>query len=249
MFSRNLSRSPFSRTFYQQADAASGAVADNSAANQNPQPQTNNQNAALSPLEKAVTDILARNNNSERDALAVSVGEAHRLRQRLETAESKVGKIPDDVQAELDAYRALGKSDELKARLETGDAATAANTKRVREDGFRKAATAAGYDADALLEVVGDTPETEVKPEKRDGKDVEVAYWRVPVEGKEGETEAKAFSEIVAQRFPKTHEAMKAQQATSTRKEAPIMGVQGAPVNTDEAARKSQESLYSSSNF
>jgi uncharacterized protein with PIN domain len=229
-FSRNLSRSPFSRTFLQQVDPPSGnGTPASPAANPNPQPQPNNQNPpAPSALERAVADALARNGNNESETIRTLVGQNHRLTQRAETAEAKIGKLPDDVQAELAAYRAYGKPDEIKARLEAGDTAVRANTQRERTDTFRKAAAAAGYDADALLEVIGDVPVVEVKTEKRDGKDVEVAFWQV----QEGDkTEAKGFADIVAQRFPKTHEAMKAQQDASTRVQAPVMGVQGAPVN------------------
>jgi uncharacterized protein with PIN domain len=245
-FSRYLSRSPFSRTFLQQVDPPSGnGTPAPPVTPPNPQPQPNNQNPpAPSALERAVADALARNGNNETETLRTLVGANHKLTQRAEAAEAKVGKLPDDVQGELDAYRAYGKPDELKARLEAGDSAVTANTQRERADAFRKAASAAGYDADALLEVIGDVPLAEVKPEKRDGKDVEVAYWRVPVEGKEGETEAKSFSEIVAQRFPKTHEAMKAQQDASTRVQAPVMGVQGAPVDTTAKAQQEVRSRH-----
>lgn len=141
------SRNPFEPAVYMQNDPpAGGAPLPAADPNQNPQPQP-----TPSALERALADTLARNNNSESEALRTLVGQNHKLEQRAIAAEAKIGKLPDDVQAKLTAYEALGTPEELTAKLTAAEQAITTATQLSREKAINDAAAALKLKPGALL--------------------------------------------------------------------------------------------------
>jgi hypothetical protein len=240
------SRNLYPAVFFE-ADDGGNPSGGNSPGNETPPKKADNQNPQPSALERAVTDLLARNNNNSDEALRTLVGQNHKLLQRAELAESKVGKIPDDVQAELEAYRAHGKPDEIKTRLDAGDAAITERDSMAREKSVREACELAGIDyADLSTRKGVDDWMFEKKTEKAaDGKtDIEVAY--VTAKDDKGQDVTKPLVEHAFNQFPTLAKAK--QEAEGRRVNPAFSGTPADPRLADEAARKSQSNLYASSN-
>jgi len=242
-FSHNsLSRSPFPAVYFAADDGANDAGGSNEPPRAVPvvpaTPITPSNPAA--DIQRAVDSYLnsKRAGGDAMEALILATGDAHKQRQRAEAAEAKAGKIPDELQTELDEYRALGKVNELQAVKANEAALIADKTQRERTDGFRKAAQVAGYDADAVLEVIGEVPESEIVK----AGEVETASLKIG-------DETKPFGDFMAERFSRIHDSLKAQPQKPNRVMPPVMGVNSGPVNSEAEARKAQESLYSGNNF
>lgn len=197
-FSRNL----YPAVFFEGDDGANPTGGDNAAAVADP-PKPQQQTQQPSALEKAVTDVLSRNNNDSLATIRVLVGQNHRLEQRAVDAEGKVGKVPDEMQTELEAYRAIGKPDEITQWIEEGKAATSERDGMKREKTVREACELAGIDYSDFTSRKGvDDWVFETKPEKgEDGKtDIQVPY--VTVKDEDGKEITHKLAEHAFKAFP-----------------------------------------------
>lgn len=196
-------------------------------------------------IQKAIDSVMKsqRVNGNQDEALIVFAAKALKEEKRAQDAESKIGKIPDEIQTELDTYKSFGSVEDLTARLEAAATLTTEKAQRELTDDFRKAAQVAGYDANALLEVIGTVPKSIIETVKKDGKDIEIAKVLSGDDDKTG----KAFEDAMKEKFPTIHDSLL--RSDGKTRNVPRMGVNEGEPNTDEQARKGQESLYSGSNF
>jgi hypothetical protein len=130
-------------------------------------------------LQGKVND-LERDNRKFRERLREyrALGTAEEIKAKLEKvpADGTVAVSADDAKA-LKAYQELGKPEELKTKIELGVKATMDLAERDRRESALAACRAAGINPEALLKLPGaDKLKFEVKKEKVDGKDVDVAY-------------------------------------------------------------------------
>lgn len=230
--------------FYEAEGAAAGGAPPQS---ETPPSNTPTKTEVESIVQRTIQSVMdsKRVNGDTSAALEVLAAKAIKEEKRAQEAEAKIGKIPDDVQAKLTAFEALGTVEELTKRLENATSLETEKAQRELTDQFRKAATVAGYDADALLEVIGEVPQSIVETVKQGDKEIQSAKVKVLSEGKEVD---KAFADFITGRFPKIHESLKvdAKQTVTL----PQMGVGGTAVaNTEEKARTAQQSLYAGNNF
>lgn len=208
--------------FFEAEGAAAGGA--------NPQSETPPSNPTPKPAD--VENIVQRTIQSVMDskrvsgdtsaALEVLAAKALKEEARAKAAEAKLGIIPDDVKVLLDAYKALGTTEDLTKRLETATTLEVEKVQRELSDGFRKAAAIAGYDADAVMEVIGTVPESVIEKSSLNGKDTEAAKVKVLLDGKE---ELMPFDDFMKSRFVKTHDSLKS--VTQPRIVAPVMGING----------------------
>lgn len=198
-------------------------------------------------VRQTIADVMGskRVSGDTSQALEVLAARALKEEQRAKAAEAKIGVIPDDVKKTLGEYEELGKLDDIKKQLDELKALQTEKVTRERTDAFRKAATVAGYDPDAVLEVIGEVPEAQVDKVNADGKEVEKAAVKVLLS--DGKEELKPFDEFMKSRFARVHESLKANSKAQVK--PPIMGVNGAGRNSEDDARKAQSLLYGSSNF
>lgn len=173
-----------------------------------------------SVVQKTIQSVL----NSQRvggdtsAALEVLAAKALKEEKRAQEAEAKIGQLPDDVKAQLEAYKSFGTVEELTAKIANAVTLETEKTQRILTDDFRKAATASGYDADALMEVIGQVPQTVIETVKKDGKDTQIAKVLL-----EDGADGKSFEDSMKERFPTIHESLKAN--VKPKVIAPVMGV------------------------
>lgn len=146
------------------------------------------------------------------EAYRVFAGQLIAKDKRISDLEAKAGQLPDDVKAELDAYRALGKPDELATVKERESTLSAEIAKRAKDETRDKAATVAGLDPQRVRFLQGiDELSFEVKSEERDGKPVDMAYAKyTDADGKEIE---RPLLEVVGERYAPLFDSLKAQPA------------------------------------
>ncbi|MGI8765695.1 MAG: hypothetical protein ACR2KM_04155 [Gemmatimonadaceae bacterium] len=128
----------------------------------------------------AVAMKLWDDNHSYRERNRALKADVERL-----TGEVNAAKKPaDDATAALEAYKAYGTPDELKAKLERGAQLDARITAEDRDKLAREAAGLVGYNADTLSAIVADKSLTlELKDETVDGKPAKVPYVKPPKDG------------------------------------------------------------------
>lgn len=231
MFSRFLSRAhSFSPVVYLNADnGASGGGSAEGSENGNPvvPPKQSNQQPDFKALAQAVVaEVLAAQSvkGDQGKALEVLAGRNARLEQALNDRTQEVGalksQIPDTKQvsadaAELEGWRkaaeqsGIKKPEEIQSLVTERDDYKGREESRAKTDLRNQAAKAAGYDPDkfdALKDV--DKWAYEVKTEKVDGKDIEVAY--VVQKDDKGTETRKPLSEAVAAAFPALADSIKA---------------------------------------
>jgi hypothetical protein len=221
-----FSRDPHSR-FYYDANSDPGGGQSNPPA----VPPAPPQKTVAEQVQDAISELLGKKNNDPMKVMETLIKQNHALEQRARDAEAKVGQIPATVQAELDSYRALGKPDELKTRVEAGEAAITERDTLKRSSERAKAVKAAGYDPDKYSALAfADEYDYETKTETVNGKPVEVAYGRRTVDGKE---EVKKVAEIIAERAGALGDALKAGGAQNNGGvRPPVMGVNTGSVKT-----------------
>lgn len=137
-------------------DANDGGSAGTGGANPTTEnPPANSTGSVKQAVQDAIAEILgAKSVNGDKDAaLEVLVRKNHRLETSLEEAKVAAGKLPEATQAELEAYRALGKPDELKTRLGDGEAAIAERDDLKTEKIVADAAKLEGYKPDVLKDL------------------------------------------------------------------------------------------------
>lgn len=165
----------------------------------------------------------------------------HRL-----AAESATG-LADTERAELEAYRAYGKPEELKTRLDAGESAITERDTMKREATVREACELAGIDYKDFSTRKGvDDWGFEFKEEAKDGKTVKVPYATFKNGDKD---ESKPLAEKAFSEFPTL---AKAGVQQSTRVAPPIMAPPSSgdgKVSTEEEARRAQGALYAGTNF
>jgi len=216
IFSRTYSR--FTPVVFFEADGVPAGGAS-------PQSEDKPSNPTKAEIESVVQKTIQNVLNSQRvagdtsAALEVLAAKALKEEKRAKDAEAKIGTIPEDVKAKLDAFEALGTVEDITKRLENATTLEAEKAQRELTDGFRKAAQVAGYDADALLEVIGQIPKSVIETIKKDGKDIQIAKVLSGDDDKDG----KSFEESMKERFPKIHDSLKADN--KHRVQAPVMGV------------------------
>lgn len=113
-------------------------------------------------------------------------------------AEGSVVLAGDDAKA-WEAFKGLGRPDEVKTQLEAAKTATAELAKVERSRLAARAAKTVGYDPDVLEDLLpkfGDGAVLEVKSEQKEGKAADVAY----VKDASGSTE---LSKFVEEKLPK----------------------------------------------
>lgn len=220
--SSTLSRIPLSRSlsrefgrypmyFLAPDDGASNAGGDNnqsSNSNQsnNSQSQNNqsNQPNIADAVKSAIADILGAKGGDKDAALETLIKRNHKLETALETARSSGISEADKAtlaaaQSTLQAF-GVKSFDELKARIESGDAAIGERDGMKREGAMRVAVEAAGIDyADFSTRKGVDDWAYEVKDENRDGKTIKVPYVTIEVDGK---SVTKPLSEHAQSTFP-----------------------------------------------
>jgi hypothetical protein len=159
-------------------------------------PTTTAEGSAKVPDLNAVAASLIAKHGSEPEALRVVLNENHKYRDRLRDATSRLppeGALVltgDDAKA-YDAYRSLGKPEDLRKAVRERDEFSGKVSGYERRESIAAHALKAGVPADklALFARLAGTAELGVETRKVNGKDVEV------VTVKDGDADAVAWTE------------------------------------------------------
>ena len=143
--------------------------------------------SAVRLLESKVND-LERDNKKYRDKLRDKTTELDELKKKV-PAEGSVVLNAEDAKA-WKGYQELGKLEDLKKTVTERDELKEKVAQQEHQTAAAEAATAAGYNVKALLKLPGtDKLKFEVKKEKVDNQDVDIAY--VTDTAKQGATPQK----------------------------------------------------------
>lgn len=235
----NHSRNHFGQLFLDSENTggtgADGTEGKPNQSQQNPEPNKTSSKAAIAA---AVLDLLGRNNDDPNAALETLIKRNYKLEQALETAKAGAGQLPDDVKAKVALVDEFGGVDKLRERVTAGDSAISESANLKREGAMRKACEAAGLDYDDFSTRKGvDDLNYEIKTEKRDGKDVEVAHVTFEADGKQ---QSRPLADWVAEKLPTVAKAANSQtrQAVVTPYGASAPSGGGRPANTFDAIRE-----------
>lgn len=153
-------------------------------------------------------------------------------------------KLTDDDVKDLEAYRKLGKPDEVKTAVEAGTLAAESLKKQSRKDLLSEAAKAYGWSTDALV-AVDELSGGELQIEKaviKDPKKGDVAQFYAVVDGKK-----TPYDEYVKGKHPVFMPSLSAQEAPAGRRLPPQRGAGPPPTTTvpDDAIRDEQDQRLS----
>lgn len=141
------------------------------------------------PLRTKISELETDNLKYRRQLKSYkALGTVDEIKQKLPAADAIV--ITADRAKALEAYEKLGKPEDLAKTVTERDELKGKVAAQEHEESAAAAATAAAYNVKALLKLPGaDKLKFEVKKEKVDGEDVEVAY--VTDTAKQGSTPQK----------------------------------------------------------
>lgn len=135
---------------------------------------------------------------AKRDELLEKVREMPKLQEKIADLEGQptlaAGKIAvdkkefDTLKTEHEAYAALGKLDDIKPKIEGFDDLKTKDETRERQETYRAAAKAAGYDETKFVKLAfDDSLQTVIKTVKESGQDTQKVYVKINKDGKESE--------------------------------------------------------------
>lgn len=210
--------SPFHRSlagqfFFEEPERPTGTPP---AANPNPQPQGSQPDNNLETrrvtqaVRRAADDALNRHGGDADATVLTLVAQNHALSRAVNSEPADTAELAEwrnlggnlkAVQAELAAYRAHGKPDDLKTRLSQAEADAKYRTDTERTRIVSEACALAGIDfADFSTRKGVDDWKLEVKAEKNaEGADIRVPYATLTRDGKE---ETKPLAEVAFASFP-----------------------------------------------
>lgn len=165
---------------------------------------------------------LAKHGNDAAAMARTIYADNERLRAERDEARGKVPAEGAVVLTKADAGRwaelgKLGTVDEIKSKLEAGDAAAAGVAKFEREKLIGQAAAAVGYDAEVLASLAGPDLRVEVKEETKAGKKVRVAEVVATAKDDKGaDVESRVpLDKYAADTWPKFLPSLKSGPSTS----------------------------------
>lgn len=168
--------------------------------------------------QEGLKKLLEKHNN---DAMALAgqlYSENYQLRDKSCTLRAEVEDAKKKLPAEdavilskadaerLEAYKALGKPDDLRAALTERDTLKTENAKAQRKDLLRSVADAEGFDVDVFTSLASDDLSFEIKEVKKDGKEFKQASVIIKVGDKQ---ESKPLADYAAEKWQKFLPALK----------------------------------------
>jgi hypothetical protein len=209
-----LSRNPHYRVFWSADDGAHNPGGDNAAppavtppaTNPNPQPQNNSGKSVADQVQEAIANLLGKKNNDPMAAMDTLIRENHALRTRAEAAEhSQLSKADRELLAN---FKALGLSlDDVKRIVGEHKSWGEERAKNAKVESLKKAAQAAGINADLLASLEG-----ALDPEYSVVGEGESAKAMVKITNGDTKTD-KALDEWAKEKWPALQETLKATPA------------------------------------
>lgn len=206
--------------------------------------ENRNENNIEDRISQAIAGLVSRHNNEPIKAIETLLTENFSYREKIRERDAKIAELNGQLPAEgaiilkkseaeaWEAYKALGKPEELKVKIEERDTLAAEAAGLKRQAAIAQVAEAAGFNAKVLQTLAGES-EFEVKTMEVDGKTVSKAFIFIP--SADGKTrEAKPLGEYAEANWSEFLPALQAAGGDSGRRG----GDQGTPFIRQERERK-----------